>query len=150
MDTFGYHDVQIHHKAVWDSDGSVTFMAEGGAGGRVEDSHLPGRVYKQTPCIRLRNFLEERKIDFLKIDIEGAEYRVLKDCADRLDNIEHLFVEYHSMQGQSQDLHEILRLIHDAGFRYHIKQAYTTSFPYLERVSNYGMDLQLNIFAYRE
>ena len=45
-------------------------------------------------CVRLKDLLDD-DIDFLKIDIEGAEYAVLKDCSDDLTNVKNLFVEYH-------------------------------------------------------
>jgi FkbM family methyltransferase len=150
MDSYGYKDVMLLNNAVWDCAGVVNFMAEGGAGGRVEDSNLPNRKYKPTNCVRLREYLKNRKVDFLKIDIEGAEHRVLKDCADLLHNVKDMFIEYHSMANQPQMLHEILQIAHSAGFRYHLKEAHTTAYPYIERRLNGGMDLQLNIFCYRE
>jgi hypothetical protein len=53
------------------------------------------------------------------------------------------------MENNSQNLHLILQIVKDAGFRYHIKEAYTTVLPFMERRLNNGMDLQLNIFCYR-
>jgi hypothetical protein len=97
---------------------------------------------------RLKNYLVE-EIDFLKIDIEGAEHKVIADCADELRFVKNLFIEYHSMENRAQNLHLILEIISKAGFRYHIKEAYITPFPFVERRLNVGMDLQLNIFCYR-
>jgi len=96
---------------------------------------------------RLKDYLTT-EIDFLKIGIEGVEYKVLADCAESLKWVKHLFIEYHSMANEPQNLSMILQIVHDAGFRYHIKGAYTTPFPCIERKLNFGMDLQLNIFCY--
>ena len=44
----------------------------------------------------------------LKIDIEGAEFEVLDDCKNHLNNIENIFIEYHSSNKKPQQLHDIL------------------------------------------
>lgn len=148
MDSYNFKDVKIINKAVYNMAGEFSFFNEGGAGGRIEpDDKI--KPYKKVNSVRLRAYLENKKIDFLKLDIEGAEYEVLKDCVDLLNNIEHIFVEYHSFPGRNQNLQEILSILSTAGFKYHIKEAYTTDLPYIERKLNVGMDLQLNIFGYR-
>jgi hypothetical protein len=53
------------------------------------------------------------------------------------------------MPEKRQNLHDILKIVQDAGFKYHIKEAYTTKYPFIERKLNFGMDLQLNIFCYK-
>ena len=51
---------------------------------RIETGAINEGNKKTVPCVRLRDLLNE-EIDFLKIDIEGAEYEVLKDCADEFE-----------------------------------------------------------------
>ena len=98
---------------------------------------------------RLKDYLSE-PIDFLKLDIEGAEREVLLDCAGSLTNVDHLFVEYHGYPGEQQGLADILRVIQAAGFRYHIKDAYLVEHPFVEARRDGHMPLQLNIFAHKE
>jgi FkbM family methyltransferase len=148
IQSFGLNDVTVINRAVWDINGqSLSFLAEGGAGGRVQEKSGHHK-FVAVITTRLRDYLTE-EIDFLKIDIEGAEGKVLSDCADGLKFVKNLFIEYHSMENTNQNLHSILQIVHHAGFRYHIKEAYTTVFPFIERKLNFGMDLQLNIFCYR-
>ena len=99
--------------------------------------------------VRLRDFLDSR-VDFLKLDIEGAEVEVINDCQDRLHNIEHLFVEYHSPLGQKQQLDIILTALTNSGFRYQIKDVFSAKAPYLKVEQMAMMDLQLEIFAVKE
>jgi FkbM family methyltransferase len=146
--SFEYKDVELINKAVWNCDSTLSFVVEGGAGGRLETETAAG-IYKQVPCTSLKKYLVGRKVDFLKIDIEGAEYEVIKDCEDELKNIDYLFIEYHSMPDKQQNLHNILNIVQNAGFSYHIKEAYTAKYPFIERNLNFGMDLQLNIFCYK-
>ncbi|MFC0774447.1 FkbM family methyltransferase [Terrimonas alba] len=146
--SYSLKDVTVLNRAVWDGDNeTLSFLAEGGAGGRLQERS--GQFnYIDVKTTRLKNYLVE-EIDFLKIDIEGAEHKVIADCADELRFVKNLFIEYHSMENREQNLHLILEIIYKAGFRYHIKEAYTTPFPFIERRLNVGMDLQLNIFCYR-
>lgn len=102
------------------------------------------------PAVRLAPYLE-KPVEFLKIDIEGAEHAVLASVADRLRNVRLLFVEHHGFVGEEQRLPEFLQLLSDAGFRYYINSAYDfRRSPLRDRNANHGMDVQLNIFCVRD
>nr|WP_314897218.1 FkbM family methyltransferase [uncultured Flavobacterium sp.] len=146
--SYEYKDVELINKAVWDCEDALSFLVEGGAGGRLESINATG-LYEKVLCTSLKKYLIDRKVDFLKIDIEGAEYEVLKDIENELNNVDAIFIEYHSMPDKKQNLHEILKIVQNAGFNYHVKEAYTSKYPFMERNLNFGMDLQLNIFCYR-
>ena len=142
---FGLDDVTVLCKAAWTNDAGVSFISSGGVGGRIDIATTKGSV---TPSVRLRDFLQE-PVDFLKIDIEGAEYEVLKDCADSLGNVQNLFIEYHSMERDEQQLDQILKFLKDAGFKFYIKEAWNNQpCPFVNERGNL-YDLQLNLFAYR-
>lgn len=147
--SFDYEDVILVNKAVWNKEGDVIFYEEGGAGGKIEEVNELTNKHKSIPSTRLKKYLKGKKVDFLKLDIEGAEYEVLKDCSEELNNVDFLFVEYHSIENTTQNLHSILQIIQNAGFRYHIKEAHTSKYPFIHRELNYGMDLQLNLFCYK-
>lgn len=148
VQSFQLNDVKLINKAVWDrSDETLSFMAEGGAGGRLQEKSGTHK-FIDVKTTRLKDYITET-VDFLKLDIEGAEGRVMIDCENELKLVKNLFIEYHSMPDKHQDLHLILQIVNRAGFRYHIKEAYTTPDPFIERKLNVGMDLQLNIFCYR-
>ena len=84
----------------------------------------------------------------LKIDIEGAENRVLFDIESELENISHLFFEYHGQSRDEQLLGEMLQLVKRAGFRYVINGCHAPQYPFIQRI-NKGFDLQLNVSCYR-
>ena len=147
--SFNFSDVIAVKAAVWDKAKEVLpFYTEGGAGGRLE-KETKNVSFVNVETIRLKDYLNE-KVDFLKIDIEGAEFKVIKDCEDVLKNVDKLFIEYHSFPMETQNLQEILKIVQKAGFKYHIKEAFTSAEPFKEIKLNVGMDLQLNIFCYRE
>lgn len=143
LSSFGY-SVQLHEAAVSDHDGLMKFKAHEGDGGRLSSE---GDV--DVKVCRLRDFLD-RKVDLLKIDIEGAELDVLNDCADRLHNVSRLFVEYHSWADQPQRLAELLALLQRSGFRVQIQTDHCAVSPFLGADISDGMDLRLNIFAMKD
>jgi len=143
----GYRDITLLCRALWSSETELNFMSEGSDAGRICQADDPSNKIVRTA--RLRNYLN-RKVDFLKLDIEGAETEVLMDCADLLTNVENLFVEYHSFSKQPQTLHTITTILTNAGFRFHVTQPFNLSTqPFMNHYSSLGMDLQLNIFAFR-
>jgi FkbM family methyltransferase len=147
--TFGLNNVTLYKKAVWDTETILKFYTDNGMGGTVETSYS-----NQTPVeietLRLASFLD-RKVDMLKLDIEGAEYTVLKDCIPYLKNVENIFVEYHSFIDKEQHLEDILQLLKNNGFRYHLKESFSRKRPFLDNtLSCESMDMAINIFAYRK
>ncbi len=139
-------DVSLVAKAVWKDDHCISFGVEGADAGSIyfegEKIHIPS--------VRLRDILEkESYIDFLKMDIEGAETEVLRDCKDVLHKADHLFIEYHTFNGMAQELDEVLKIFTDNGFRYFIQTVNYRKHPYLFKTGKGSMDLQLNIYGYK-
>ncbi|MCS7029372.1 MAG: FkbM family methyltransferase, partial [Bacteroidia bacterium] len=146
--SFGFENVQLIQKALWNEETILRFYSEGADGGRIATQTDSGKLIEVSTC-RLRDFLN-KKVDLLKMDIEGAEVIVLEDCSDLLHNVERLFVEYHSFVGKEQKLYKLLEILEKAGFRYQVQHVGVFSQHPFIRISEYlSMDLQLNIFAYR-
>jgi len=143
----GINDVEIINKAVWIDYNGVEFGRDGADGGSI---YLMSNKIK-VDSIRLKDFLDdELEIDFLKIDIEGAEYEVLKDCADSLSKVRNIFVEYHSWYNKPQKLSEILRILEANNFRYYIENISKRKHPFISHTKQQNMDLQLNIFGVKD
>ena len=138
-------DVVVCDSAVWIHDSGIEFSVEGSDGGSIQ-----GRGEKiKVPSFRLKSFLEKSniEIDLLKIDIEGAEYEVIKDCEQSLNNVRNIFLEYHSWNSSPQKLSEILAVLEKNNFRYFINTVCGRSQPFINKGEDQNMDLQLNIFA---
>jgi FkbM family methyltransferase len=147
--TFGLKNVILERKALWNDDTSLNFRQEGADAGHVLiDKNEPDDKYL-VPAVRLKNYLNTR-IDFLKMDIEGAEVAVILDCAAELRNVDRLFVEYHSFVGQEQMLPELLATLKMAGFRLNINTpGLSSKSPFFKLETYSSMDMQLNIYAFR-
>lgn len=146
--SFNFKDVQLNNKAVWINEGKVDFSVEGAFSGRIPKGDESAKKI-QVNTYDLSLLLEETEADFLKLDIEGAEYEVLIKCGPLLKKVKHIFIEYHSHISEEQRLDEILAVLRRNGFRYQIQEAYVNKKPFIERALMAGMDLQLNIFAYQ-
>ena len=148
--TFEFEKVDLSDRALWTQNGALGFRKEGSLGGCLAaDQTSVSDV--EVPTVRLRDLLTET-VTLLKLDIEGAETEVLEDCADRLINVENLFVEYHSFVDRPQSLHRLLTVIYDAGFRTHLHVYDPSPQPLFQRTIREGIDradMNLDVFCYR-
>ncbi|WP_019878762.1 FkbM family methyltransferase [Succinispira mobilis] len=143
----GFSNVFLLNNAVWDKNTKLYFDSEGADGGRITDEGTHKKI--EVVAVDAKKILDKYdRIDFLKIDIEGAERIVLPRINDLLYKVNTLFIEYHSEMDKEQCLPEILRIIKQSGFRIKIQDIATVDSPFVEK--NQGVfDCQLNIFAIR-
>jgi FkbM family methyltransferase len=147
---WNFTDTKVVNAAIWINNESLSFNAKGSMDSRIEtDNHKEGNK-RTVRCVRLKDLLVG-EIDFLKIDIEGAEHAVLKDCADNLSNVKNLFVEYHGIYSEMFKLNEILDILVQNSFRYYIKEGSSVyAKPFWDRKKVGDYDIILNIFAFKE
>ena len=148
VSSFGYGGVSLRKEAVWVENTMLQFSSQGSMTSKIETTASTGTI--EVNAVRLRDFLE-REVDFLKIDIEGAEYKVLCDIADKLYLVKNMFLEYHGSFAQNRELTAVFEMISSAGFNYYIKEAATLfDYPFQRtKKSDIGYDVQLNIFCFR-
>ena len=105
---------------------------------------------REVRAVRLKDLLT-RPVDFLKMDIEGAEYEVMMDVADQLHHVGKMFVEYHGVFGQEKELNSLLAMLTEKGFLYYLKEAVSVyDHPFLQvKDPIIPYDIQLNIFCFR-
>ena len=140
-------NITARKEAVWKENTTLNFVQDGTTGSKIGTSENPKTV--SVKAVRLKDLLT-KKVDFLKLDIEGAEYDVLKDIQDELHWINNLFLEYHGSFSQNGELTEILNIINKSGFKFYIKEAANVFPKPFMRSSNEGnYDVQLNIFCIR-
>ena len=114
-------DVRIIQAALDEQEGKITFYSDAKFQGTLakyacEKTREECNRY-EVDSTRLRDYLTE-PVDFLKMNIEGAEWQVLLDSADRLRHIREMVVEYHHLPGLTPTLHNILELLDQEGFSY--------------------------------
>lgn len=115
LSRLGFSDVAIVRAAVWDRNGTVSFAADQADSGRITEQTNGLHVR----AIRLADYIN-RSVALLKIDIEGAEYDVLRDlCAsEKMTYVQRIMCEFHGSAAAAQQMGEVLSLLHRCGFRY--------------------------------
>lgn len=140
--------VSLVKAAAWIHSDGVSFNSDQVDGGHISESSEGIKL----PSIDLKTYIQRfPKIDFAKIDIEGAENVILPYIADELPRIEKLFIEYHSQSGKNQNLSVILGILEKHKYRYEIHSIGSDFKRLYEENLNpeNNFDLQLNIFAYK-
>lgn len=78
----------------------------------------------QTQVLAVENIFSDRKVDLLKMNIEGAEYEVFESLfsCNAIANIDSIFVQFHPVDDTSIDKYdsivERLSVTHTCAFRY--------------------------------
>jgi len=147
--TFGLTNVTLFKKAVWTKEETLTFHSDGGMGGRVNNLYKKSNQPINTvETVILKDYLSDQ-VDFLKIDIEGAEVEVIKSCKGHLGQVKHFFFEYHNHIHQPQTLHELLAQMQEEGFKYHIKESSAKKRPFVDKITICEtFDMAITIFCY--
>lgn len=145
-------NVQLIEKGLGAMEGYVSFLSEGADGGRVVNgagSEMQQSDIQKIEIVRLSGFIDQ-PVDLLKMDIEGGELDVMLDIQSVLHFVGNLFIEYHSFERSAQELSKLLTILEQHNYRYHIENpAFTKRAPLVNRETRMGMDMQLNIFAWK-
>lgn len=124
-------NVTAFPKALSDKEGHITFYQDASRPWSGSNSIIAERMQKvsddrkraiEIPTIKLSDMLTER-VDFMKIDIEGAEHLVMHDLAasGKLKLIDQIVMEYHHHVTPMDDrLASMLQLLESNGFGYMI------------------------------
>jgi FkbM family methyltransferase len=126
----GLRDVTVRQAALSDVDGTVTMHANAALTGDTAQSlsrtfreHLadkPSRIRSyEVPALSLRPFLDE-PVDVLKLDVEGAEGRVIASLGDRLGDVGCVLMEYHYLRA-ANSLQDIIGLLEAAGHEFRLE-----------------------------
>lgn len=145
-----FDKVTIKKEAVWTKNEKLYFKSIGSQGSQISTEGLQQEHTVEVNAIRLSEVLQSQPVDFLKIDIEGAEYDVMKDCANSLSTVKNIFVEYHGKTTDTSRLLLILDILEKNQYQVYIKVAADSlKHPYVSKQTGGSFDVQLNIFGYR-
>lgn len=112
--------VHLYCCAVGDQDGTVAFAGGRGTESTIVEAPSPGSGRVQST--RLDGVLVDRKLDLLKIDVEGFEEKVLRGAAGLLNDLARgprtIFVEVHPFAWNQFDVGDqsLLQTLWNAGY----------------------------------
>lgn len=122
----GVSGVQLENAALFETEGPLDFFVDRTAAGGLINSVNPlrGESEKLTvPGVRLSTYLD-REVDFLKIDVEGAEHAVMRELesSGALSGVKRMVMEYHHHIAAGEDrLGDMLGILERAGFGYQLE-----------------------------
>lgn len=113
--------VTVFEAAVAAKNGRTTFYFDNANAEALTSSIYSARSGKakvSVKTVRLSDFVKKVHPDLLKIDIEGAEFEVLKDMqsSGALKYVKSFVIEYHHLIGNGASLSEFLGILENAGF----------------------------------
>jgi FkbM family methyltransferase len=149
LENWNFTNTTAVNAAIWIHNGSTLFNSLGNMGSSIELSNKVKENENSIKCVRLKDLLNQ-KVDFLKLDIEGAEYETIMDCKEELNLVENIFIEYHGNFNENHKLISLFTLLHEKGFKFYIKEAaniFPKPFTRVKTESNF--EVQLNIFGFR-
>lgn len=108
--------IRCVNAAVSDFDGETTLFGDIGHGSDARGNSIDaawgdrdGSDCVTVPCTRLSAYITDQPVSFLKMDVEGAEERVLKELGSKLGSVEAAYVEVH--QTEESEAHNSLSRI---------------------------------------
>jgi FkbM family methyltransferase len=119
--------VQVEEGALADKRGTIPFYFDKSPDkwysvGGIHDGAWNGKQKSwkiEVKCRPLAEYLGA-PVDLLKMDIEGAELKVLQAVGERLRVIKHLIMEYHPVAGNA--LNEVKQTLTRQGFTFEVKK----------------------------
>ena len=144
--------VQVHRAALGSEDSKVDLYWDPQDPGSLGMSTIrdigSGKAKALVQQVKLSRFIY-REVDFLKLDVEGAEDAVLEDLVSSgaISNVDQMVVEYHHHIDKEKDAFSIfLAQLEQSGFGYQISGHYDIS----ERASLGGSFQCVHVYAYRK
>lgn len=115
-------NVIAFQKAVWCRDADLALDIVDGEPLKVVSKDADAMIEKDDTAIiealTLACFLDQqglKKIDLLKMDVEGAEYEILMEAPAALSKIERIIMEYHDIDAEKNHK-ELISFLEEKGF----------------------------------
>jgi FkbM family methyltransferase len=148
--SFDITDSEIHNFACSDKECNLSFKSNNADGGKITNEYCETGLLT-VDCVLASDFINE-DVDFIKIDAEGSEYKILKDLEPKLPQVKQIFVEYHSFSVAESNLGPILNILEKNNFFYSIEQNNRKiNSPFYETFENLKKEKNfLNIFCFNK
>lgn len=118
-------NLHIHNNAVSHQSGEMKFFIpsdNGALGSLMQESDSPMETVQATTVTDIINDNKIKQIDYLKMDVEGAEYDILLNCpSETLSKIQRIVMEYHEFEGDQRNHRDLVKLLQSNGFHVEVE-----------------------------
>ncbi|MEW6601098.1 MAG: FkbM family methyltransferase [Nitrospirota bacterium] len=136
-------DVKIINAGLYKNSGKMSFTSDNSDG----SSFYAEGKNAEIEVVTLSGYID-KEVDFMKLNIEGAELDVLTEIEDRLPMVKELVIEYHGFPETGQNLHKILSILDRRGFRYLIHDMDAETNPATKPVFKLDKDSRFFLLIY--
>ncbi|MCT7528309.1 FkbM family methyltransferase [Aliarcobacter cryaerophilus] len=142
-------NVNAINAAAWIKEAHLNFQSSGADAGHVIDNK--NNLSIEIKSIDTLKYLNPYEcIDLLKIDIEGAEFKVFPHIKKILYKVQNIILEVHTEKNKKQNISAILRILEENNFQYTIQSIYNQNSPLIMESKSNIFDCQINIFALKK
>jgi FkbM family methyltransferase len=129
-------NITLINKAVWSHNNGILFSSEGAMGSSAVTFTGGGRGREiRVPSTTLESFVQENgltHIDFIKMDIEGAETELLRHSGSFIHKLgAKMIIEPHKIKGK-MNTGECCKLLESAGFSVRVRDQIGAPVPLIE------------------
>ena len=114
-------NLHIHNKAVSDKTGEMKFFMpsnNGALGSLMQETDSPMEIVQATTLSHIVEENNIEQIDYLKLDVEGAEYDILLNCpTDTLGKVKRIVMEYHEFSDDKRNHRDLVNLLKSHDFQ---------------------------------
>jgi FkbM family methyltransferase len=118
-------NLHIHKMAVAHQTGKMKFFTpsdNGALGSLMQETDSPMETVQATTLTDIITENKIEQIDYLKVDVEGAEYDILSNCPpETLAKVKHIVLEYHEFEGDQRSHHDLVDLLKSHGFHVEVE-----------------------------
>lgn len=139
-----WRNIEVYPYAVDDvsAENCVFYIQESGLAGSIEKRNQEGVITNEIKeisvnCVCLSRYISE-PVEYLKIDIEGSETKVLVEIESKLNLVKHLFIEFHEGQLKGNNfLGRIVSILEQKGFIVNVSKSLGSSKSSIYKPMNY-------------
>jgi FkbM family methyltransferase len=114
-------DVRLVNSAVAERHGVLTLYTDEGDGGSLVASinpRLGGAIPQPVRAVRLSSFIDG-PVDFLKIDVEGAEYGIVRELLESgtIARVREAAIEFHAGETEGDGVTRLIEQLRSSGMK---------------------------------
>lgn len=116
---------------------------------RVKEYSIENSIKEEVIlCKKLSSYIT-KQVDFLKLDVEGVEVRILREISAQLSMVSHIFCEYHYGElVEDNDFCELIQILGEQGFEYQVSKSPGHQQSTGKKTMKYvGRRISLNVWA---
>jgi len=118
-------NLHIHNQAVSHQSGEMKFYIpsdNGALGSLLQETDSPMETVQATTLTDIITANNIEQINFLKMDVEGAEYDILLNCpTETFKKVKCIVMEYHEFEGDQRNHRDLVKLLQSSGFHVEIE-----------------------------